>query len=153
VDAGRQLRLKLRHQVLDRVRDGDGVGPGLALDAERDGALLALRRVVPRSRMRVFGAVDYVAELAQPDGRSVPVRDHHVPEFGGVHELPGCLQRERAMRSDDIAGRHVDVPGAQRVLDLVDADLARGERMRIKLHVDGVLLAAEHLHLGDAADL
>ena len=57
------------------------------------------------------------------------------------------------MRADDVAGRHVDVPVAQRRLDLVDADLARRQRVRIELRVHGVLLAAEHLHLRDAADL
>ena len=41
---------------------------------------------------------------------------------------------------------------SQRRLDFVDADLARGERVRIELRVHGVLLAAEHLHLRDAAD-
>ena len=47
----------------------------------------------------------------------------------------------------------VDVPVPERVLDFVDADLAGGERVRIHLHVHGVLLRAEHLHLRDAADL
>ena len=37
------------------------------------------------------------------------------------------------------------------VFDFVDADLLRGQRMRIHLHVHGVLLRAQHLHLRDAA--
>ena len=45
-----------------------------------------------------------------------------------------------------------DVPVAQRRLDFVDADLPRRQRMRIELRVHGILLAAEHLHLRDAAD-
>ena len=40
----------------------------------------------------------------------------------------------------------------QRGLNFVDADLARGQRMRIELHVHRVLLRAQHLHLRDAAD-
>ena len=71
----------------------------------------------------------------------------------GVHQLSARLQREHLMRADDRAGRDVDVPVPQRRFDLVDADLARRERMRIELRVHGVLLAAEHLHLRDAADL
>ena len=57
------------------------------------------------------------------------------------------------MRADDRAGRHVDVPVAQRRFDFVDADLPRGERVRIELRVHRVLLAAENLHLRDARDL
>jgi hypothetical protein len=40
------------------------------------------------------------------------------------------------VRADDRSGRRVDVPRAQRRLDLVDADLPRGERVRIELRVD-----------------
>ena len=36
--------------------------------------------------------------------------------------------------------------------DLVDADAARGQRVRIDLHAHRVLLLAEHLHLRDAVD-
>ena len=42
MDAGRQLRLELRQQVLHRVGDGNGVGARLALDAERDRRFLVL---------------------------------------------------------------------------------------------------------------
>jgi hypothetical protein len=97
-------------------------------------------------------AVHDVAEFRQPDRRAVAVGDDHVAVFGRVHQLSGRLERERLVRSDDGAGRRVDVPGAQRGLDLVDADLPRRERVRIELRMDGVFLAAEHLHLRDAAD-
>ena len=40
----------------------------------------------------------------------------------------------------------------QRVFDFVDADLVGGQRVRIHLHMDGVLLRAQHLHLRDAGD-
>ena len=48
VDAGRQLGAELRQQRLDGVGHRDGVGAGLALDAERDAALLAVAGVEPR---------------------------------------------------------------------------------------------------------
>ncbi len=152
VDAGRQFQLELRHQRLDRVGDGDGVGARLPLDAERDGALLAVLGVEPRGGALVLDAVDDVAQLAQPHRRAVAVGDDHVLVLVGGHQLTGGLQREGLVRSDDRAGRHVDVPVAQRRFDFVDADLPRRERVRIELRVHGVFLAAEHLHLRDAAD-
>ena len=89
----------------------------------------------------------------EPHRRVVAVRDDLVPVLVGVHELSARLQREHLMRADDRAGRHVDVPVPKRRFDLVDADLAGGERVRIELRVHGVLLTAEHLHLRDAGDL
>ena len=50
MDAGWQFT-ELRHQVLHGVGDGDGVGAGLPLDAERDGALLAFGRIEPGARV------------------------------------------------------------------------------------------------------
>ena len=50
------------------------------------------------------------------------------------------------------AGGQVDVPVLQRGLDFVDADLVGGQQMRVHLHVHGVFLRAQHLHLRDAAD-
>ena len=50
------------------------------------------------------------------------------------------------------AGRLVDVGAGDGLLDLVDADAARGQRARIDLHAHGVLLRAEHRDLRHAAD-
>ncbi len=103
--------------------------------------------------MRIFGAIDDLAEIAEADGRSVPVGHDHLPELGRVEELSGRLQRERRVRSDDVARGDVDVPRRQGRFDLVDADLAGRQRVRIHLCVDRVLLTAEYLDLRDTADL
>src|SRR5580765_4667470 len=134
------------------ISDLDGVGAGLALDAQRDGALFAFLRVEPGRRPLVLDAVFDRAELAEADRRPVAIGHDHVLVFRGRHQLAGRLQRERLVRTDDRSGRRVDVPRAQRRLDLVDANLPRRERMRIELGVDRELLAAEHLYLRDAAD-
>jgi hypothetical protein len=152
VHAGRQFELELWQQCLHGVGDRDGVRARLTLNAQRDGALFAPVCVEPRRRPLILDAVHDRAKLAEPDRCAVAVRHHHVLVLIGVHQLAGRLQREGLVRSDDRAGRRVDVPGAERRLDFVDADLPRRERVRIQLRMDGVLLAAQHLDLRDAAD-
>ena len=68
-----------RQQVLDAVGDLDGVGAGLALDGENDGAAVAFVRVEPGRGLIVFHAVDDVAEFFQPHRRAAAVGDHHGP--------------------------------------------------------------------------
>jgi hypothetical protein len=73
VHAGRQLRLELRQQVLHGIGHRDRVGAGLALDAERDGALCSPPRVEPGRRVRILGAVDDRAERVEAHRRAVAV--------------------------------------------------------------------------------
>ena len=153
VDARRQLGAELRHEPLDGVGDFDRVGAGLALDAERDGTLVRVAVVEPGRGSLVLDAVDNRSELLEADRRAVAVGHDHRLVLLGVHQLAGRLQRERLVRTDDRAGRDVDVPVPERRFHLVDPDLPRRERVRIELRVHGVLLAAEHLHLRDAAHL
>ena len=115
--------------------------PGWRWMAEHDRALTVLTRVEPGGGLVVLDAVDDLAQLFQPHRRAVAVGDDHGPECGRAHQLAGGLQREGALRTDDGAGGQVDVPVAQRGFDFVDADLARGQGVRIHLHVHGVLLA------------
>ena len=102
VDAGRQLGAELRQQRLDGVGDRDGVGAGLALDAERDGALLAVVRVEPRRGPLVLDAVDDRCR-ARSSRTGAPLRYATiiVLVLVGVHQLAGGLQRERLVRADD----------------------------------------------------
>ena len=87
----------------------------------------------------------------EPDRRAFAIGHDHRLVLLGVHQLAAGLQREGLVRPGDGPGRRVDVPVLERGLDFVDADLARGERVRIELRVHRVLLAAEHLHLRHAA--
>ena len=68
---------KTREQVLDAVGNGDGVGAGLALDGEDDGAAVELVFVEPGGGLVVFHAVDDGAEFIQPHRRAVAVGDDH----------------------------------------------------------------------------
>ncbi len=148
----RNLRLERGQQAFHGVGHRDRVGPGLALDAENDRALGSVLGVEPGRGLVVLDAVDHVAKLVQSHRRAIAVRDNQGPVLRRAHQLTGGLQSEGALGSDDAAGRQVDVPARKRGLDFIDTDLPRGKQVRIHLHVNRVLLRAEHLHLGDPAD-
>src|SRR4029079_12692612 len=126
---------------------------GLPLNAQCDRSLVARGRIEPGPCVWILGAVDDRAEILKADRRAVAVRNGHPLELFGVHQLSGGLQGVRLERSDDVSGRHVDVPRAKSGLDFVDADLTRGQGVRVELRVNRVLLRAEDLNLRDAADL
>jgi hypothetical protein len=95
-------------------------------------------------------AVDDAADLAQAHRVAVAVGDDDRLEGLGVVELPGGLHREHAVLAVERAGGQVDVGAGDRLLHLVHAHAARGERARIDLHAHRVLLLAEYLHLRHA---
>ena len=68
--------LEQRQQLLDVVGHLDGVGAGLALDAENDGALLVVVRVEPGRGLVVLHAVDDVAQILQAHRRAVAIGHH-----------------------------------------------------------------------------
>ena len=152
VDRRRQLGAEGGQQALDAVGDLNGVGAGLALDGQDDGAAAVLVLVVPGGGLIVFDAVDYLAEFLQAHGRALAVGHHHRPVLRRGHQLPAGLQGEGPLRPDNGAGGEVDVPGLEGGLDFVDADLPRRQRVRIHLRVNGVFLRAQHLHLGHAGN-
>ena len=49
--------------------------------------------------------------------------------------------------SEQLAGWRVGVPVAECLIDLVHSDLLRSQLVRIDLHVDRILLGAEHIDL------
>ena len=94
VDRRRQLRPEGGQELLDRVDHLDGVGAGLALDGEDDGALV----VVPARHLVRLHAVDDAAELLEPHRRAVAVGDDQRAIGGGVGELPARLDAEGLVR-------------------------------------------------------
>ena len=151
VDRSRDFVAESLDQIPHRIDDVDGVGAGLPLDAENDGALRLLRRVEPGCGLIVLNAVDHVAQFFQAHRRPVAIGHDQRPVLRGGHQLPGGLQRESALRPDDGACRQIDVPVLESRLDFIDADLPRSEQVRIHLHVHGVFLRAQYLHLRHAA--
>src|ERR1017187_9242424 len=152
VDGGRQLIAEDGEQIFHAVGDFDGVGSGLALDGENDGAAGELAFVEPGGGLIVLHAVDDGAQFVEAHGRAVAVSDDDGFVLVSGEQLPAGVEGEGALRADDGAGGEVDVPVLEGGLDFVDADLAGGQRMRVHLHVHGIFLGALHLHLGDAGD-
>src|SRR6267378_1749646 len=66
--------------------------------------------------------------------------------------VPGRLHRKHAVLAIKRACGQIDVGVGDRLLDFVDADAARGERIGVDLHTHCVLLLALHLHLRYPAD-
>ena len=152
LDRWGQLALERRDQLLDVVGYFDGVGAGLPLNGQYDRTLDVVGGVKPGGGLVVFDAVEQCAQFLQPHGRAVAIGHHQGSVLIGAGQLPRGLQSKRALRAGDLSGGKIDVPGFQRVFNFVDADLVRGQRMRVHLDVDGVFLRAQHLYLRDAGD-
>ena len=153
VYGGRHLRLESRQQPLDVVDDLDGVAAGLAHHLQVHTAR-ALRPVLAAVDLRkvlvVLHAVDHLRHVAQPDRGAIPVGDDHGPVFPCPHKLAVDLDIVGGMRAVQRARRNIDIPIAEGGIDLIEADLARGQLVGVHPHPDGVLGGAEHLHLGHA---
>ena len=122
----RQFLLEQRQQVLHAVRHRDGIGAGLALDGQDDGAAIEFAGVIPGRGFVVLHRIDNGAQLLQAHGRSAAIGHHHTPVLVGRQQLPGGLQSEGALRPDDGTGGQVHVPVLERGFNFVDADLPRG---------------------------
>ena len=88
--AGGHRGRQLRHRRLDRVDDLDDVGAGLAEDQQQLGALA----VVPGAGARPLGAVDHLADVAQPHRRAVAVGDDDVAVARGLEQLVVGVERD-----------------------------------------------------------
>src|SRR5204863_3263386 len=114
-----------RQELPDFIHHLDGVGARLALYGEHDAALA----LEPGGKLVVLHAIDDAPEFLQAHWRAVAISDDHRAEGGRVLQLPARLHREYAVLAVERAGRQVDVRLRHRLLDLVDADAARGERV------------------------
>ena len=79
---GGSSALKSGRRFFDAVGDRDGVGAGLALDGQDDGARAVLMRVEPGGGLIVFDAIDDLAELFKAHGRAIAIGDHDGPVHG-----------------------------------------------------------------------
>ncbi len=147
MDCRRNFLAERRQQLFDVVHHFDGIGAGLALDGENDGALV----VVPGGHLVVIYAVDDVAEFFQADRGAVAPGDDDGAVGGGVGERAARLDSERLFIAIQAAGGQIGVTGRDGALYFVDPNAADGELVGVHLHAHGVLLHAEHLHARDAA--
>ena len=149
VDRGRQRGLQLRQQRLDALDHRDDVGAGLALDVEDDGR----RLVHPGAELVVLGAVDDVADIAEPDRRAVLVGDDQRFVVAGVADLVVGVDGVGAHRAVEIALRRVDVGVAERGAQIVDVQPVGGELADIGADPHRRPLAAADADEADAGKL
>ena len=116
---------KLRQHGLDAVDHLDRVGVGLALDGQRDRALA----VEPAGRLACLEAVLTSRDVAQPDRVAVAGGDDQVGELGGVGSWRVRLQGQRLARALERADRRVGVRRRSASWQLVEADVARRQRV------------------------
>src|SRR5215469_57061 len=95
-DRRRQLGLEEGQKPLHADGNLYGVGAGLALDGENDGAAVALVGVEPGGGLIVLDAVQHVAEFFDADRGAAAVGDDDGLVLVGGQKLAAGLQGERA---------------------------------------------------------
>ena len=143
----RELPLELRQQAENVVHHLHRVGARLALDGEDHPP----RAAEPGIGLVVLHAVEDVAQFLQAHRHAVAPRHYHGTVRRRVHQLPARLHRKRLLGAVKLPGRQIHVALLDRVLNVVDAQVARRQRIRIEIHPHRVLLAAIHDHARNAA--
>ena len=135
--------------ALTRSTTSTVLASGLALDRQHERALCR------RTSWPVWlFSTESITRATSPRRTGWPLRVATMMSRNcvGVGQLRLRLDGQVLARPCDGADRRVGVGGGDRRLHLVDADAARGQRVRIELDAHGVFLAAEDLHLADAVD-
>ena len=144
----RQLFLKAWQRALDGVHRFDGVGAGLALDGQHDGAFIH----VPCGDARVLDAIDRRGDLFEPQWRAIAPGDDQRPIIFGFAQLTVVFDGEALPFAIDQADWLVNVGLGDRLLQFVKADVAGGQLVRVGANAHGVLLRTENEYLRDAVD-
>ena len=99
------------------------------------------------------GALIGAADIADAHRRSVAIGDDQIVVFVGLEQLIVGVERVGLARAVERAFRQIDVRLAEHRADVLEADAAGGQRLRIDLHADGRLLLAADAHEADAGYL
>ena len=145
----RDLRARRDQGVTHQIDDLDGVGVGLALDRQHDGA----RVVEPGGDFFVLDAVDDAGHFVELDRRAIAVGHDHVAVGGGTLHRTGGNQRHCLLLAFEIADRRCRIGLGHHGADVVERNVARRGGGRIDLHTHGEFLRAIDGHLRDAAQL
>ena len=144
----RELQAKHRQELLDVVHDFDGVGAGLPLNRQDDGAL----QVEPARHLVVFNAVHHAPQFLEAHRRAFAVGDDDRTIRSRAGQLSRSLHGDGFIVAPQCAGGEIHVGALHRRLHFVNPNLPAGQLAGIELHAHGILLRAIHHHLGHAAD-
>ncbi len=113
---------------------------------------IGLARIDPAAALGVLDALDRLADILDPDRRTLAIGDDLVVPVGGIGHLIVGVDRRAAGGADQIALGRVDGVGDQLLADGVQLKTERRRLARIDLHADGGLLLALDIHLADAGE-
>ena len=137
---------ELGQQCLDSIDRLDDVGARDTLNGKNDGTLL----VVPAGQQVVLRPLDRLSDVANAHRRAVPVGNDQIVVGLGLQQLIVGIERKSLTRAVERSLRQVDIGLAQHRADVLQADAAGGERLRVDLNANGRLLLAADSDQTDA---
>ncbi len=140
--------------AVDRVDDGDRVGPTALAHRESDGreATRTPGLAVGHVGHGALRAVDDRGDVGKAHGPAVPLRDDDGPELGSTLEKAARLDGETAVGRNQLAGRRPPVRGGERAGDRAERQPAGGEPRRIELDAELAAQAADERRVRDFRD-
>ena len=149
LDSRRDRGLQLRQHRLDPVYGRDDVGTGLPLDGEDDRPLL----VHPAGEQVVLRRRDRLADIAHADRRAVLISNDQIVVRLGRQQLIVRVERIRLLLAIQRAFRKVDIGLPQDGAHGLEAEAARGQRLRVDLDANCRLLLAADADEADPRNL
>ena len=146
--ADRQVGSDQVELVAHPVGNRDGVGLGLAQHAETD----RLAAVRADDALVILHAAFDARDVGEADRIAVDPLDHDVLELSDVGEPALRAHGELARGRLELAGRQLDVVAPQRLLDVIDREVARRHRAPVEPDADRIAPLAEDLDLRDALE-
>ncbi len=145
MDVRRQDLLAPLQPLLDGLDHVHGVFARLALYGQHDGR----PTVKPRQVADLFGGVDGLAQVAQPDGHAAGSRDDHVQEVAWLAKTAQGAQAEFAGARVDATAGDVCILTEQSVADLEDRQLVCRQPLGLDVDLHGAILGPGDGHLAD----
>jgi hypothetical protein len=146
LNAGRQLCLNRREHRFDPVDDLHGVGVGLPVDGEHDGA----GAVQPACDLVVLDTVDRRRDVGDPHRCAVLPSDDHRHVVGRLVDGAGGVEDRALALVGDGADRLARVGVDDGRLQFLQCQPAHRELVEVGANANSVFLRAEDQHLGDA---
>ncbi len=149
VDVTRQRRGQRRQARLDVGNGRQHVETRLFVDVDND-PRLALNR---RRLLRVFGAIDDLAQVAEFDRHAVFIGDHLLAVALWVQQLVGGTQGDRTVLTVKAAFGLIQGAEADHAAHVFQGQATGRQRIRINLHPHRRFLLAMKIHQTDTGHL
>ncbi len=142
---GKQI-LAFGEQLLNAVDDGHGVFARLPLHLQHNGRL----PVEAGQRADFLRGVVYLAQIAQPHGGAVDVRDDQVVELARVRNPPQRAERPFSHAFVQAAAGHLGVLPHHGIANLQNGKLIGRQPAGVDIHLHGAVRGAGDQHFADS---